>query len=39
MAAAPMARYIAELQSIRAALVQAKEDQLAMEKKVKEVRS
>ena len=37
MAAPPMAKYMAELQGIRAVLVQAKEAQLDLEAKLKEV--
>lgn len=38
MAASPMAKYTAELQGIRAVLLQAKDDQLELEAKVKQVR-
>lgn len=39
MAASPMAKYTAELQSIRAVLVQAQSSQLELEAKLKEVDS
>ena len=38
MAASPMAKYTAEMQGIRAVLLQARDDQLELEAKLKQVR-